>query len=176
MSQKTVLKQIKNIIFEFLWKGKRDRVKRSSVINNVKIGGLNMIDVDVFVNAIKASWVPRLVKNNSKWSALFELNLQELGFPKGYIWKTSFRKIDEFPIIKKLPLFYQDVVVAFNNCKNIKPFHKLSKYEVIEQPIWGNEYFKIREMCLYSIRWLNEDVLYIKGVQGLLIYKYKYKL
>ena len=33
------------MIFKFLWKGS-DKVTRNSVINSVKNGGLNLIDID----------------------------------------------------------------------------------------------------------------------------------
>ena len=55
-----ILKEVKQILYEFLWKAKRDKVKRSSLSNNVLAGGLNMINVDCFILALKASWVPRI--------------------------------------------------------------------------------------------------------------------
>ena len=40
----------------------------------------------------------------------------------------------------------------------------LSKYEIIEQPIWGNEYFRIKDICLFYKRWTTSNILYVKDL------------
>ena len=55
-----VIKQIDQRIFKFLW-GKRDRIKRKSIINKIQDGGLNMTDVKTQLIAIKAPWANRIV-------------------------------------------------------------------------------------------------------------------
>ena len=56
--------------FNFIW-GKRDKIKRTVIINKYVNGGLKMIDVDSHFKAIKASWVPRVFKDTDQlWNAL----------------------------------------------------------------------------------------------------------
>ena len=55
-----VIKEIDMRIFTFLW-GKRDRIKRKSIINEIEKGGLKMIDIRAHFNAIKAAWVPHTI-------------------------------------------------------------------------------------------------------------------
>ena len=98
-----------------------------------------------------------------KWSDIFKLNCRTK-LDADYIWKTSFRSIDDFPIIKTLPKFYQEVLLAFNKAKYIKPFYILNKHEVMEQPIWGSEYFKKQHSCIYIRGWIKADILYIKDI------------
>ena len=108
-----------------------------------------MVDIDSFLLSLKAAWVTRLIKHSGKWSSLFTLVNSELNLPNGYIWKTNFRTKESFPFIECFPKFYQDVIIAFNMSKTIKPFEHLNKHEIFEQVIWGNEYFKLRGTCLY---------------------------
>ena len=47
-----IIKQIETLLYRFLW-GTRDKVKRVNVLQNVKHGELNMVDVKIFLNPSK---------------------------------------------------------------------------------------------------------------------------
>ena len=51
------IKRMKRMIFKFLWKGP-DKVMRNSVINSIKNGGLNLIDIETQIKALRLSWIP----------------------------------------------------------------------------------------------------------------------
>ena len=92
------------------------------------------------------------------------MKLGQIGKPEYYIWQLSFRRKDSFPVINKLPIFYQDVILSYNQVKSVKPFNKLTKNDVIEQPIWGNEYFRVKNKCLYFKYWIDKKIMYIKDL------------
>jgi hypothetical protein len=48
-----VVQQIENIIFDFLWNGGRGFTKRWSVIGDMDVGGLRMVDVKTLFLAQK---------------------------------------------------------------------------------------------------------------------------
>ena len=50
-----VIKEINQRIFRFLW-GKRDRIKRKTIVSKVEKGGLNMIDLKSHITAVHATW------------------------------------------------------------------------------------------------------------------------
>ena len=56
----SVIKEIDQKIFRFLW-GKRDRIKRKSVINKLEKGGLIMLDLRSQICAIKAARASRIM-------------------------------------------------------------------------------------------------------------------
>ena len=58
-------------------------------------------------------------------------------------------KLMIFSIIKTISNFYQEVLIAFNKAKYINPFYLLNKHDIIEQPIWGSEYFKKQQTCIW---------------------------
>lgn len=159
-----IIKQLKDIIYAYLWKGKRDRVKRTAILNDTSNGGLKMVDLNSFLISLKAAWVPKIISMKGKWADRFSVVLKELKLPRDYIWKLSVRDIKSFPLLKSFPTFYQDVIIALCKAKHIRCFHRLSTHDVFQQPLWGNEYFKIKGTCLYLRNWVKEDVLYVKDL------------
>ena len=65
------INSIKNKMFEFLWEGKPDKIKRKTIIQNIENGGLKMIDIELFINSLKASWVKRLTDDSNKGGNLY---------------------------------------------------------------------------------------------------------
>ena len=63
--QEGVVKTIDQQIFRFLW-GKRDRIKRRPLFYSIKEGGLNVIDTQTHFDAIKATWINRISKNDDE--------------------------------------------------------------------------------------------------------------
>ena len=55
---KHILKNINTMLFTFLWDGKSAKTKRSLLINQLKNGGLNMIDIESFCNTLKIKLIP----------------------------------------------------------------------------------------------------------------------
>ena len=64
-----IIKKIDTRIFSFLW-GKRDIIKRKSVVNKLERGGLNMVNVQAQISAIRAGWVSLMVSapDNHTWA------------------------------------------------------------------------------------------------------------
>ena len=155
--------ELKSLVHYFIW-GKRDRVKRKNIIRQKCKGGLNMLDIDNFFLSLKAAWATRLMYGEGKWSDVFKWYIGRTFMPFDYVWKLSFRKIENFPLLKMLPTFYQQILLAFNKCKLIKPFDLLNKHDIMQQPIWGNEYFKVKDICLYNKGWVKNQVLYVKDL------------
>ena len=51
--------EVNTISFKFLWDGKGDKIKRDIMISEYEDGGLKMIDVRLFTQALKLSWVKK---------------------------------------------------------------------------------------------------------------------
>ena len=148
---------LKKIIFDFLWKGK-DKVKRSVIINTKCNGGLNMTDIDSFLTALKAAWISRLLNGNGKWKTVIEYLLNKQDMSLKYLLQMNFKSAKSFPVISKLPQFYQDVFIGFNCVKSVKAIELLSDHELLEQPIFGNELFKRNDTCLFFKAWVTSNI------------------
>ena len=73
-------------------------------------------------------------------------------------------KKDEFVTLPSLPKFYCDIILAFNQCKYIKPIYNLKAVELLSQCIWGNEYFKHKGKTLYFKHWIGIGIVYVKDL------------
>lgn len=60
--EKEFLKKIQRLLFNFLW-NKSERIKRNTLIGNVRNGGLGIIDVESKLKALNAAWLPRILKS-----------------------------------------------------------------------------------------------------------------
>ena len=58
--------EVNNIIFDYIWKYKNPKLKKTTIIKNKKDGGLNMLDFTLFDNALKIVWVKRLCTNDER--------------------------------------------------------------------------------------------------------------
>ena len=71
-----LIKQIERLFSKFLWNNGPDRIKRSTIIKNVKEGGLRMINISFFIKWLKISWLRRIVHNSehAAWYTLSNIN------------------------------------------------------------------------------------------------------
>ena len=58
------LKTIERIFYKFLWNGGPDRIKRIVIVKNLKAGGLRMVNLSEFINALKISWPRRAIQSS----------------------------------------------------------------------------------------------------------------
>ncbi len=56
-----VIKEVDNIITEFLWKGKIHKIAKNVIIQWIGDGGLKVPDFQSKVKSLKLSWVKRLI-------------------------------------------------------------------------------------------------------------------
>ena len=52
--------EVNKLIFDYVWKFKNSKIKKSTLIKSKENGGLNMVDFTLFDKALKISWVRRL--------------------------------------------------------------------------------------------------------------------
>ena len=55
------------MLYDFLWDGKPDKIKRDIAKLKLEKGGLNMIDIDFFDKALKLTWIRRVICGKQKW-------------------------------------------------------------------------------------------------------------
>ena len=54
------LKEINDLLFKFLWDGKRDKIKRSEMIADYGDGGQKMLDIMAFNKSLKIAWIVKV--------------------------------------------------------------------------------------------------------------------
>ena len=112
--------------FKFLWKNKKDKIKRSGLYQDLDNGGIRMPDFDIMLKALKLAWIPRLLltSDNSNWCII----------PKHYFRKKGglnflLRCNYDTNYFNDLPLFYKKILDFFNELKTLYSYDQ--KQELI---------------------------------------------
>jgi hypothetical protein len=105
----SVLNDIQEVFYIFLWNGKKDKIKRSVIINEYEEGELKRPHIQSFNKALKMSWLHKLLDpfNHSllvgyiqKWGGNNILYLSKKGLGKiaekvNHFWKDVFFNLSE---------------------------------------------------------------------------------
>ena len=104
------IKSVNKIIFSFIW-GKRDRIKRNTLVLCKEEGGTGLIDIECKIKSLKAAWVKYFVYQNNV-SNFINAILKQYKIEMSYLLK-----LDDFSVFEKIPQFYIDVLTAFSQCR-----------------------------------------------------------
>ena len=63
--QKDTINRLEKSMYNFLWDGKPDKIKRETITQDYEHGGLKMIDIETFIWSLLAGWVKRLVQTEN---------------------------------------------------------------------------------------------------------------
>ena len=111
-----IIKQINKTLFQFIW-GKKDFIVRKLMYKPINEGGANMLNIECFFSALKASWLKKINDSpDSNWSHLGRFNFERITPTLNIISKMNFDKAEMLPDLKKLTKFYQDVVISYAKC------------------------------------------------------------
>ena len=62
------INDLNNILYNFSWKSKVDKIKRKQITQDYLNGGLQMIEINNYIKGLKSSWIKRLINyQNSNW-------------------------------------------------------------------------------------------------------------
>ena len=104
-----VLKDLNSLVFDFFWKGKRELVARSSVVQPSLLGGFYVINVKLKVWSLVVHWIKRFASSPSCWTSFMAfwfrscLNLSPLE-----VFSDPYSVV-----IRDLPRFYQSLILAW---------------------------------------------------------------
>ncbi len=153
-----IVKEIETIMYTFLWNGKKDRIKRKTIIAEYEKGGLKMPHYPTFCESLKISWVRRYLTttNDVIWKTIIDEKTCGLGF---FLWECNINQAD----CKKLPLtlFWKDVFKAWSKL-NYK--ENLTNVEMANQIIWFNSAVKCKNNTICENEFIQTGIIRIKDL------------
>lgn len=164
---KYIVKRLEKIVYTFLW-GKVERVKRIKVIQNISEGGLNMVDIQLYINSLSATWISRLQESNpniDQWAQLpniffNSININDIGFLFNFDDSIVFQEVEY------LPEFYRQVVKCYNTAfaSNKAEFEDT----IMDQKLWGNKFITYtkrgKKNVLFLRNWIRSGVRKVKDL------------
>ena len=141
-TKKDFIKNINNLLYSFVWKGK-DKVKRNALINSLEQGGLKMPDIESMIKAQRVLCIKKFIETNPAGWKLF------LGFYlKKVVGKFLFQCNFDFAKLPiALPDFYTECVSTWSSLSEDNPS---SLSDIVNQVLWNNRFICIDSRSVYS--------------------------
>ena len=153
-----ILKQLDKIFFDYLWDNKPAKIKRSTIIAPIELGGLAMIDVYAIHSVSKCSWIRRLFdKTDSKWKNTF---LYLLNIDKDMLNKN----LDLQMAAKCKTEFHKQVLSSWITIHGTEP---KSYKEITNQFLLFNKSLKINKKCILPSFFKSRDPSNISNIRVL---------
>ena len=157
MPKKEILNEINKNMYEFIWNSKTDKISRKTIVQDIEYGGLKMINIELFMNAIKASWVKRLLDNNNKgiWKEKYQALLNKVG---GFFFFQCNCKYVHAKKVIPHDDFLADVIESW--CK----IHYAEPIDLFNEILWNNTEIKHQNKIIYSNYLHNVGIKRIKHI------------
>ena len=138
---KGCIKQVNDVLFKFLWNKKPDKVKRKTVCLDYLEGGLKMINIHQFAQALKLTWVRRIFfDSTSQWHILLAETYQKLNnlWTMGGEWSKIILKSGKNPFWSEIFTIWQ---MFFRNLE------VSSNLEITQTCLWYNSQLSKESIC-----------------------------
>ena len=135
-----ILNSLNDLHCDFIWDGKKRKIKHSTLIGDYHQGGLKDVDVDTKILALQLSWIKRLHDDNfHPWKILPSFLLEKYFSNKSSLFypNLNFNRTVEFT---KLPVFYQNILNSWSLFSKASPSTASS---ILSECIWQNAFIKI---------------------------------
>ena len=134
---------IDSLLFKFIWKNKREYIKRKTLIRQYSEGGLNVLDFQTLNNIFKINWLKHCLLNNSApWYFIPNLVFEYCGGLR-FLLSCNFLP-GKLPV--KLANFHKQALdtwkIAFK--------HNFSPHTCI---LWNNQHVVHRNKTLFLTDW-----------------------
>ena len=104
---------VKTKLFRFLWRNKKDKIKRSGLYQDPERGGICITDINIMFKVLKLAWIPRLIKSdNSNWCTILNHFLKRMD-GLNFLLRCNY----DTKHFKDLPVFYKNILDNFNDLK-----------------------------------------------------------
>ena len=149
---------IRTKLFKFLWKNKKDKIKREGLYEDRDKGGIRMIDVETMIKALRLAWIPRLFTPGTKnWKTIPNYYLGRCG-GLSFLLRCNY----DTKYIDGLPSFYKDILKFFNELKTLYNY-----YRGQDMILFNNKEILVGGKPIFISEWLN-NVNNILSIQDLL--------
>lgn len=147
--------EIEGIMYNFIWPKGKHHVKKRTLIEDIKNGGLNMPDLDSKIKAMKFLCIKRLLVYQNSCTATAKHFLKTNNLERFFSYKQH---TDTF---QNLPPYYKQLLEIWSSVHNSKPN---TAREIKSEIIWNNAEIMIGGKSIYLDKWKRQGILYINDI------------
>ncbi len=151
------IKEIDSLITNFMWNNGSSKIAKQTLIQSIDKGGLKLCHYESKVDALKLSWVNRIITGNkSRWVAVLKHYLQcddlELFFSSKHNPRYK---------VSVLPNFYRSIIKLWLGVYSTEP---TCTEQILNEVIWNNMYITSNKSPLYWGAWIKKGILKIRNL------------
>ena len=149
------IKEINEIIWKFLWSGKNPRFSKSICFQPRRLGGLNLVDINIIKKVKRISWVIRVLKDESEqhWSLLIENYFKCLDKKFGIdLFSLKITEATDLVNGSDIPKFYKECLIYFQE------LIKISRINISEELLWCNHRFRFNNKPISLSHWSRDGI------------------
>lgn len=76
----TTIKILEKMIYNFIWEGKPDKIKRNVMIGTLEQGGSNVRNIECHIDVLRIAWIKRLLdSSHANWKLVPTLYFEQFG-------------------------------------------------------------------------------------------------
>ena len=148
------IKKLKTVMFHFIWGGKVDRLQRLSICKPYSQGGLAMVEIDTYIEALKATWVRREIQSAHSWTLLFHKTVST----DGCLWERNSDSLKSLAKDMENP-FWAEVCIAF---AKVSKGINIDTDAINRCSLWYSNVTKHKTTCIHS--WKRRGLRYISDI------------
>ena len=146
---------IKTKLFNFLWKNKRDKIKRAGLYQDRGKGGICMTDVETMIKALTLAWIPRLLTPEIRnWKTIPDYYLRKFG-GLNFLLRCNY----DVKYIDGLPLFYRNMLTFFDELKNLYSYDGMQ--DIV---LFNNKEIIVGGKPVFIKEWFDRNILSIQDL------------
>ena len=157
---KAYIQAVNSAIFKFIWKQKKDKIKRRVMISDYDNGGLRAPSIDTMAKSLRLAWIPRLLseEENSEdsWKAIPNYLLDKFG---GLNFLLRCNYDEKFLSRIHLPQFYKEILQYF---LELKTFYNYSSHQ--EFVLFNNKDILLDGYSIFYNNWFEKGVFLIQDL------------
>ena len=151
-----IVKEIENMIYNFLWNGKTHKVRKKVITQNYSNGGCKMIDIVEQLKVQKIKWIKwYFQREETYWKETMRtiIGVQSLDI----FLKSNF----EIPHRLKSCMFYFEMLRIW---KEVKYKEINTKEDVLNQYLWYNNKIRVQNRVAYNAIFIRKNIIQVKDI------------
>ena len=147
----SLIDDLQKIHKDFIWGGRKPKIKHSSLIGEYKDGGLRDVDILSSFKSLKVSWIRRLSDDRfHPWKLFAEHFLRPIG--RKYIFHENLKIAKSVDgLVKELPEFYRNLLSVWAQNSHIFITSEINHpTDVLKQQLFNNKFVLKKKDALFD--------------------------
>ena len=157
-----IIKQINDLLFDFLWNSKGDKIKRNVITQNYGNGGLRMIDIKPFNKALKCVWIRKYLdeSNKGKWKLFLDAELEKLGGQT--VFRGNLDIKDTKKLANNLSSFLKEILEIWSELNYQGSIKTVESF--LTQSLWYNSLIRVMDKPVFYKSWYQMGISHVNQI------------